>query len=245
MVQLVKDIARKLLNFLHLDLTKNLQYDRLTRKLIRKIVKPGSLCIDVGCHRGEILDLFLKYAPGQKHLAFEPIPGLYRELLMKYGEQCRIFHKALGSSKTSATFRHVVNAPAYSGLREREYAIENPEIEEITVEVETLDAIAAPFGKTDLIKIDVEGGEFDVLLGAENLLREHQPYIIFECGLGASDHYGTDPGRLYQYLTTLGFSLKTLPGFFRAGAPLSSAGFQQVYQGKKEYYFVAYPTQRP
>ena len=32
----------------------------------------------------------------------------------------------------------------------------------------------------DLVKIDVEGGELDVLLGGKNLLKNHHPHILVE-----------------------------------------------------------------
>lgn len=34
-----KNITRSLLNFLHLDLTKNLKYDRLTKLIMKKVIK--------------------------------------------------------------------------------------------------------------------------------------------------------------------------------------------------------------
>ena len=79
-----KNSLRWLLVFLHIDLTKNIEYDRLTKKLIRKSLKPDSNCMDIGCHHGEILDLFLKYAPNGHHLVFEPIPWMFNNLKVKY-----------------------------------------------------------------------------------------------------------------------------------------------------------------
>ncbi len=79
-----KNSLRWLLVFLHMDLTKNIEYDRLTKKLIRKSLKTDSNCIDIGCHQGEILDLFLKYAPKGHHLVFEPIPRMFKDLKANY-----------------------------------------------------------------------------------------------------------------------------------------------------------------
>jgi hypothetical protein len=76
----VKESLREILISLHLDLTKNLKYDRLTRKILKNQLEVNFNCIDVGCHKGEILDLMLKYAPEGEHYAFEPIPYLYQEL---------------------------------------------------------------------------------------------------------------------------------------------------------------------
>lgn len=91
----MKKLIRKLLNTLEIDLTKNLEYDRLTKEIIKKTIQKNSVCIDVGAHKGEILDLFLKYAPNAKHFAFEPIPYLFENLHKKYSISCFIFPYAL------------------------------------------------------------------------------------------------------------------------------------------------------
>ena len=50
----IKNIIRGALNLLHIDLTKNLEYDRLTNAIMKKVLKVDSNCVDVGCHKGEI-----------------------------------------------------------------------------------------------------------------------------------------------------------------------------------------------
>ena len=44
----------------------------------------------------------------------------------------------------------------------------------------TLDGSTGEFGTPGFIKIDVDGGELDVLRGAEEILREHRPSLIVE-----------------------------------------------------------------
>ena len=83
----------------------------------------------------------------------------------------------------------VKNAPAYSGLNKRRYDTSTPDIEEIKVKLGVLDEIIPKDVVIDFIKIDVEGGEFGVLKGAQHLLKKHKPVIVFECGMGASDYY--------------------------------------------------------
>ena len=80
----LKNAIRLSLNFLHLDLTKNLEYDRLTKSIMKREIKVDSNCIDVGCHKGEILENILKYSPKGTHFGFEPIPMLFKQLKKKY-----------------------------------------------------------------------------------------------------------------------------------------------------------------
>jgi FkbM family methyltransferase len=237
----IKALLRKLLNYLHLDLTKNLEYDRLTSKIISKVLTKNSSCVDVGSHKGEILDLFLKFAPLGRHYAFEPIPEFYNNLKKNYSERCSVYAVALSDKQGTTTFQFVKNAPAYSGIKQRKYDIENPEIDEIEVALDTLDAVLAD-KKIDFIKIDVEGAELSVLRGAQKIIEEQKPYILFECGLGASDFYGTQSGDVYDFFTAAGMKVSTLKGWIRNGnAGISREAFCKHFSDNSEYYFFAHP----
>lgn len=235
----VKDLARDTLMFLHIDVTKNLRYDRLTKSIMKKYLKIDSNCIDVGCHKGEILEMMLNFSPKGSHFAFEPIPYLYKDLKQKFQDQATVYPYALSDTKGNTTFNLVKNAPAYSGLKQRHYDIENPEIEVINVDVETLDDLLSDT-KIDFIKIDVEGGEFGVLKGARNLLKKNLPTVLFECGKGASDYYGTQPSDIFNYLVQeIGLRVFTLDAFIKNGNALSQIEFVDCFENQKEYYFVA------
>lgn len=236
----LKNLIREILITLNLDLTKNLKYDRLTRRIIEQIVGPDSVCIDVGCHKGEILDLILKAAPNHRHYAFEPIPSLFQQLEKKYPTQAHLFNCALSNEKGETTFNYVKNAPAYSGIKERRYDIENPDIEKISVKLEKLDDLIPENENIALIKIDVEGGEFNVLKGAIKTIQKSKPYIIFETGLGASEFYGTQPEDLFIFFEqTLHAHIYTLQNFIEKKPALTKADFLDLYQSNKEYYFIA------
>lgn len=235
-----KNIARKTLNFLHLDITKNLEYDRLTKVIIKKNLEQSSNCIDVGCHKGEIMDFFLTYSPKGQHFGFEPIPFYYNKLKKKYKEKVNIYPFALSDKNGSANFQFVKNAPAYSGLKRRKYDIENPDIETIQVELKKLDDIIPDNVNIDFIKIDVEGAELQVLKGAETLLSKNKPIILFEFGLGASDFYGTTAQDMFSILTKHNNRcIYTLKGFLSKSAPLDISTFEQLYKSNAEYYFLA------
>jgi FkbM family methyltransferase len=241
----IKNILRKLLMFLHIDLSKNLQYDRLTRVIIRKIISHDSQAnaIDVGAHRGEILDLILRYAPKSHHFALEPIPKLYENLQKKYGPKVTVFPCALSEKEGQSTFCMVKNALPYSGLKRRDYKVKNPDIEEITVQTRRLDQVIPLETPISLIKIDVEGGEFDVLRGAEAILKRWKPALIFECGKGASNYYGTDPEVFFDFLTIQwSYCIFTLKEFCRKTdnkRKLTREAFAQHFYEGTEYYFIA------
>ena len=237
----LKSIAREILIFLHIDATQNLKYDRLTNTILRRYLKPDSNCVDIGCHKGEILREILGLCPRGTHFAFEPIPELYQSLCSRYGSRARIFSCALSNSNEgSVEFNLVKNAPAYSGLRKRNYDdLDHVEIEKISVEKRELDKVI-PDTSIDLIKIDIEGGDYHALRGAQNILRTYHPLLIFEFGKGGAEYYGVKAEDMYGYLVEeLGYGIYTLDEFVRQGTSLSFSDFSNDYDTGKEYYFVA------
>ena len=236
------NFIRSTLNFFHLDLTKNLEYDRLTKSIMKRCIQMQSNCIDVGCHKGEILDVMLSLAPKGKHIAFEPIPILFNQLQEKYKQRATIYPYALSDVNGVSTFQFVKNAPAYSGIHKRKYNTSTPDIEQISVELRTLDTLLPEDTRIDFIKIDVEGGEYGVLKGAVQLLKKWQPVVIFESGLGASDYYGTQPNELYQFIhKEAGLHISTLKSFIKNESPLSPKEFETHFNNNTEYYFIAHP----
>lgn len=239
-MNLLKNTVRELALFFHLDLSKNIKYDRLTRKIMKQKLQTNSNCIDVGCHRGEILDLMIKYAPQGQHFAFEPLPHLYHKLAKSYQSKANIFPFALSTEVGEAHFQFVKNAPAYSGLKNRRYDIEKPDIEKITVMKNRLDDLIPSNHPIDFVKIDVEGGELDVLRGGVNLLKNNQPTIVFECGKGASDFYGANAHNLYDFITKeIGLQIFTLDALVKAKKALNFKEFEHFFNTNEEYYFIA------
>jgi len=238
----IKNFIRNTLNYLHLDVTKNLEYDRLTKTIMKKLLKKDSCCIDIGCHKGEILDCMLKQSPKGNHYAFEPIPSFFDKLQTKYtNSNVKLYPYALSDKEGKSVFNFVKNAPAYSGIKKRHYDIKNPEIEEIEVELNILDNLFLKDEKIDFIKIDVEGAEFEVLKGGKNLLKQQKPTILFECGVGGSDYYGTTPEAIYRFITEdIKLNIYILKAFLSKGEALKIEEFKMLFDTNKEYYFIAY-----
>lgn len=236
----LKELIRSVLITMHVDVTKNLKYDRLTLKVIEKVLQFGGNAIDVGCHKGEILEIILKLAPLGHHVGFEPIPALYDQLSEQFRGRATIYPYALSDHDGTTTFQYVRNAPAYSGIKKREYSTNHPDIEEINVEMRTLDSLIPSDQTVKLIKVDVEGAEYLVLKGALQTLRRHQPVVIFECGLGASEFYGTQPEHIFDLLTRdAGLNIHLIPDWLKGYPWLSREDFCRIYRERKDYYFVA------
>jgi len=241
---LMKKLLKRLLSLLHISVTRNQKYDAYTQKIIRQSLKPDSNCIDIGCHKGEILDLMIKDAPLGKKLGFEPIPELYQYLAVRYKDNptVTIHPTALYDKAGSTTFQHVLNAPAYSGIKKRKYDGKHVDIDQITVETGLLDHIIPADLQIDLMKIDVEGAEFRVMKGGAATLKRCKPIIIFEYGLGAADFYDSNPIQLYSFLISeCKMKISTLNGYLDHAPALTESQFCKMFEQGSEYYFVAHP----
>ena len=135
-------------------------------------------------------------------------------------------------------FHHVVSNPAYSGIKKRSYPkMEN--IDKIKIKTTTLDKELINESRVDLIKIDVEGGEFAVLKGSEKIINKFHPVFIFEHGLGASDFYGTNSDKIFDFFDSLEYNIFTLKGFINQSPALSKEKLKDLYNRNKEYYFLS------
>ena len=240
----MKSLIKEWIKKIPLPLTRNHHYDLLTKKIIKSELKENSNCIDVGCHKGEIMDLFIKAAPQGKHFGFEPIPNLYKALQHKYASNpnCKVFNLALSDTKGNSTFNYVVSNPSYSGLVKRAYDKKNEKDKQINVKVDLLDEIIDKHIKIDMIKIDVEGGEYQVLKGARKTIQQNKPLVIFEHGLGASEYYGATPDQVYLLFEETGLSISLLEDFVKKKKPLDIAQFNKQFYDKLNYYFIAHPN---
>src|SRR5580704_7217453 len=81
----------------------NSRYDLETIEIIKGIGSHAN-CIDIGAHKGDILRQILKYSPGGKHFAFEPLPHLYEELQKNFGKRCSVYPYALADVNGDTNF---------------------------------------------------------------------------------------------------------------------------------------------
>ncbi|MDA0204994.1 MAG: FkbM family methyltransferase [Acidobacteria bacterium] len=146
--------------------------------------------VDVGANVGESVEAMLRFRPDASIWAIEPNAAVYEQLSAKFQANPRVdcSNLALGAAEGRGTL-HVTRTPATSFL-ERAGGTQPVATDEIvaqqSVEVETLDAFCRRKGidRIDYLKIDAEGSDLDVLLGAQRLLSDGSIYMVeCECGM--------------------------------------------------------------
>jgi FkbM family methyltransferase len=232
---------KKIIKKIPIAFTRNHKYDIETRRIIKRICKEDSNCIDIGTHEGEILDVFLKQSPKGRHFGFEPLPHLYEFLLKKYEKlsNVTVYDCALSNLEGVTEFNYVISNPAYSGIRKRLYDRKNEKDTKITVKKQLLDNVLPSGLPIAVIKADVEGGEMDVLEGAVRTIGKYSPIIIFEFGIGGSDIYGATPEKLYNFFTGFDYKIFLLHDFLKQNESLTLSDFEKQFYDKLNYYFIA------
>jgi FkbM family methyltransferase len=226
--------------------SSNRMYDVQTVEVMKQVLQQDANCIDVGCHAGSVLREMLRLAPRGTHFAFEPIPDLHGRLVETFGglANLHLYQLALSDTQGVASFQHVVSNPAFSGLRRRRYDRPHEQVQEIVVRTDLLDNLIPGHVPIRFIKIDVEGAELQVFMGALDTIRRCRPVIVFEHGLGAADHYGTTPEQLYEVVTVrCGLMIGLMEVWLRNRdrASLGKRAFCRQFSRGTNFYFMAYP----
>jgi len=169
------------LRFMRKTTQLEIMYDRKTIQLASKFLHANSTIVDVGANNGSILSRLVKIAPHGRHIAFEPIPFFTKYLHEKY-PTVDVRGIAISSKPGIVNFFNTYQSPALSSLNlERIKSIDLP-FKSIEVRTNTLDNELQEFTSVEFIKIDVEGHELEVLMGAQSILTKFLPILVIEVG---------------------------------------------------------------
>lgn len=171
------------------------------------------MIIDVGAHAGLHTDHFARFAGSKgKVIAFEPLPDFARDLKARFCQSnVEIRAIALGREAGFAQFQRNRVLPEESGLRQRKSHVPVT-FETVAVTVDTLDRQAANLDRLSYVKIDVEGGEIDCLLGGRNAIMRLRPFISVEYGAPSYSVYGNTALTLFNLAHDLNYVVSDLFG---------------------------------
>jgi len=151
-------------------------------RAVMTTVKPGMTVIDIGAHIGYYTLLFAKcVSPNGQVVAFEPLPVnfelLKRNIQLNELACVQTFSQAVFSRNEEIILTvpddlpHSGDASVYHGRGTKQFRV--PAI--------TLDTFCDSSGiRPDIAKMDVQGAEYDVLIGAKRTIDLHRPKLLIE-----------------------------------------------------------------
>ena len=174
--------------------------DRSERAILRRVVRPGMIVVDIGANIG-VYSRFLAGLVGVngKVIAFEPAADNFRRLRDNVAAlpQVEAVHAAVGSSTGDIVLfesgeLNVDHRVYHTGENRRH----------VRVTCWALDEYILPDRPVDLVKIDVQGFELAVLRGAARVLKTNADIVVllefWPHGLRAA---GDTPMTLVDYLS--------------------------------------------
>lgn len=148
-------------------------------KLITTLVEPGTTCIDVGANIG-VHTLAMSAAVGEfgSVIAIEPQPVALSHLAKNISGCTNVtVVPAIAGRDTSVKMR--MCAPVVGNMGATSVDFHNKYGHGEPVEVVKIDDLPVR-GKVSFVKIDVQGFEMEVLLGAGGVIRQHRPVLLVE-----------------------------------------------------------------
>jgi FkbM family methyltransferase len=188
-------------------------------------LSPGGVAIDIGANLGEwAVPLARRVGPAGRVLAIEPAPraaaALDSTLTANALVQAKVIRCAVGNRDGTARFAVpiVTSVRVDTGTAHIGPGATGQEV--MKVALRSLDSLATEHAldRIDLIKIDVEGGERQVLDGARASLARFRPVLVLETGHEADG----DRQAIHDLLAGLGYRLVGLLldfGMAEAGWP--------------------------
>jgi FkbM family methyltransferase len=214
------------------------EFEKAEWHFVNHFLRKGMTVVDIGAHHGFYTILCSKKVGSTgRVIAFEPSPGEQRKLSfhlrINHCNNVKIEPYALAGQSGKATLFVVKGRDtAFNSLRPP--AVSKP-IREITVRTMSLEDYLnkEDIRGIDFLKIDAEGAELEIFMGANTLFnRNSSPIIMAEVSDLRTKQWGYQASRIFDYLSERGYRWFVV----------SSGGKLQAFQGKEQVYnFVAVP----
>lgn len=194
----------------------------LIRDLYVAHARPGDTMLDVGVnHGGHFIQMAEAVGEAGRVVGFEAAPELARRTMatvdLHYAHlrpRLTLHQCAVSNERGQATFYFSkVNDSGLSGLANRAI-LANGEVEEIKVEVHTIDSMVDDYFVALLrfAKFDIEGAEYHAFLGAKKIFYSH-PIITFEWDSSAPKYFNYQPDDIFNFIVSQGYRIFDLFGY--------------------------------
>ena len=189
------------------------KYEELQTSRLLSWLQPNSVFYDVGAHVGFHALAANRIIQTGKIYAFEPMPAI-RAVFEKHiilnrkfitNNNISLSAMAISDEEKEVEFSNDATHGAGNTYISESYVFKGT-ANKIEVQCQSIDGLMKQgYAKPDIIKIDVEGAEYDVLLGAKQTLQLHKPNIL----LATHDcHLPGVQQKCVAFLTKLGYHVQ-------------------------------------
>lgn len=189
-------------------------YETDTVRLIKNVFRPNFVAIDVGANVGVFTLIMAAHAREGRVIAIEPHPDVFARLARNIDlnrlQNVTLRQCALSDASGAQTLFSFAPGAANQGASSFYAGNVAGGGPQLSVAVTTLDEIMSSPGapnRLDFVKIDTEGNEARVLLGARQSLRKYRPQVLFEYDQRTWRLAGGDLDRLQDFFAELRYEL--------------------------------------
>lgn len=186
-----------------LNLTKYGVYEPAETALIKKLIKPDYVVLDIGANIGYFTLIMAKQS--KQLYAFEPESRNYQTLQKNIEfnnlENVHLHNVAVAEKSGSSTLHLCDTNRGMHRIYESQWCKEG------TVNVPTI-AIDDLIEYADFIKMDIEGAELGALKGMKRLLKNHHPTLLMEFHPPSIIEYGAQPKEIFDFVVRLGYTVE-------------------------------------
>lgn len=151
-------------------------------KAMQKEIKPGDIVVDIGANIGyyALLEARLVGKKGKVY-AIEPVPKnielLTKNIELNNYSNIEVFQMAIGS-ENKKDFIHISKLRNICSMAQQEI-YRSTYTHKVPVQVITLDDFLKDKAYPDLVRMDVEGYEFEIIKGMKETLKVNNPLKLF------------------------------------------------------------------
>ncbi len=188
-------------------------YEQQLTDQIKSLLHPGQKFLDLGANEG-FFTVMASRLVGFKGevVAVEPqsrlTPIIQKNLTLNGCFNCRVVQCAVGGKDGEIALNL---APTTNTGSTSIYQVARYKLATETVRCSSLETLITQLdgGGFDLVKVDLEGAEYEVLMAAEGVLRAGKlKRIALELHPKILEKQGLDPGKLHQHLLSCGYTLE-------------------------------------
>jgi FkbM family methyltransferase len=202
----------------YLMLEERREWQNWDKRVYLSVIERGDIVLDIGANVGAHTIAFSHMVGAEgKVIALEPVPANFERLRETVSRRARYSNvevlQAAAGNPAVAGVSVIVKVPGddftQASLVEHSAGSwqESSDVREYEATLTSLDAEAARIRleRLDFVKIDVEGGELDVMKGGEMMLRRLRPLVYCEIYEKWVASFGHGPDEMFSFMRSLGY----------------------------------------